>query len=273
MELKGGNESLADGNPVALGDTWIDSLGSYEEWRTFGFGPSSLVPIIKFLPNDLREACEELLKQYFVRNLVSKNTGVSGHTSAENKSFVEKELKYSDGKRLDRELAKNSTGLKKIVVTAQGHVDGLQLTYGLYSGPGGDWSFPKTTVSGRYGRDRGTDYDFPAITFEDDEFISGLEVWVDEKKDKGTLRAMAVRTSYGKRWPGDTGFYGTNQKKGDSFYLIEAPRVRALRGYVGDFIHALGLGYLDLATKTSRNFLLAMEPYLFPTGDFGPPKK
>ena len=48
-----------------------------------------------------------------------------------------------------------------------------------------------------------------------------------------------------------------------------APRVRALRGYIGDFIHAIGLGYLDIQPIPSRNYLIAMEPDLFPTGNFG----
>jgi len=274
MELKGGNESLADNNPVTLGDSWIDSLGSYKEWRTFGFGESSLVPIINLLPKDLHDECKELLKRYFVLNLIDRNTGFAGHVSNPTDAFLETKLKYVDGGNplFEGSLGPSSRGLRKIVVTAQGHVDGLQLEYEVYRVGAKDWYMPTMNVAGRYGRDR-TSYEWPAITFEPDEFISALEVWVDENKDKGTMRAMAVRTTKGKRWPNDSGFYGTNfERKKNKFHVIMAPRVRALRGYIGDFIHAIGLGYLDLPPMPSRHYLIAMEPNLFPTGNFGPLK-
>ena len=272
MELKGGNESLADNNPVTLGDSWINSLGPYKEWRTFGFGESSLVPIINLLPKDLYEQCKELLKRYFVLNLITKNTGFAGHESNPPDAFLETNLKFvgSGNPPFTGSLGSSSRGLRKIVVTAQGHVDGLQLEYEIYRVGAKDWYAPTMNAAGRYGRDR-TSYEWPAITFEPDEFISALEVWVDEKKDKGTMRAMAIRTTKGKRWPNDSGFYGTNFiRKENKFHVIMAPRVRALRGYIGDFIHAIGLGYLDIQPIPSRNYLIAMEPDLFPTGNFGP---
>jgi hypothetical protein len=47
--------------------------------------------------------------------------------------------------------------------------------------------------------------------------------------------------------------------------------VRVLRAHSGAYIHSLALTYLNLAGNAdSRNFLLAMEPILFPTGDYGP---
>ena len=272
MELKGGNESLADNNPVTLGDSWINSLGSYKEWRTFGFGESSLVPIINLLPKDLYEQCKELLKRYFVLNLITKNTGFAGHESNPPNAFLETNLKFvgSGNPPFTGSLGSGSRGLRKIVVTAQGHVDGLQLEYEVYMPLlAKDWYTPTRNVFGRYGKDR-TSYEWPAITFEPDEFISALEVWVDEKKDMGTMRAMAIRTTKGKRWPNDSGFYGTNFiRKENKFHVVMAPRVRALRGYIGDFIHAIGLGYLDIQPIPSRNYLIAMEPDLFPTGNFG----
>jgi hypothetical protein len=273
MELKGGNESLADNNPVTLGDSWIGSLGSYKEWRTFGFGESSLVPIINLLPKDLYEQCKELLKRYFVHNLITKDTGFAGHESEPKHAFLETNLKFVNGGNppFTREgsLGSGTRGLRKIVVTAQGHVDGLKLEYEIYRVGAKDWYAPTMNAAGRYGRDR-TSYEWPAITFEPDEFISALEVWVDEKKDKGTMRAMAIRTTKGKRWPNDSGFYGTNfVRKENKFHVIMAPRVRALRGFIGDFIHAIGLGYLDIKPIPSRNYLIAMEPDLFPTGNFG----
>ena len=48
-------------------------------------------------------------------------------------------------------------------------------------------------------------------------------------------------------------------------------RVLVLRGDYGSFIHAIGLTYLDLDANTkSRGLLLALEPFLYPTGDYGP---
>jgi hypothetical protein len=108
------------------------------------------------------------------------------------------------------------------------------------------------------------------ISFKEGETIKALELWVDEKKDGGTLRRMAIRSSTGVRYPDDKDFYGTNHSPGDKLYVVEVPRARALLGYTGDFVHALGLEYLDIAESGNRPYLIAMEPFLYPTGDFGP---
>ena len=50
---------------------------------------------------------------------------------------------------------------------------------------------------------------------------------------------------------------------------IEGLRVRGLYGYCEDYIHSLGFKYLRLADVPHREYLLAMEPYLFPTRDYG----
>lgn len=282
LSLTGGDPLLGRGNPTALGDGWLDSVGPYENWRTFGFGKHSLVPIIDFLPKDtkLKEQCYALLLEAFRANLVVKKTGAFGHkalTSNKDKPFTETELKYTKGGRpIDRGLTKNSKGLAKIVVTSQGHVDGLKLTYRLYNGPGQANSLGKPAtytwdeVSGAYGRkDREKQYD-SEITFREGETIKALELWVDEKKDGGTLRRMAIRSNTGVRYPDDKDFYGTNHSPGDKLYVVEVPRARALLGYTGDFVHALGLEYLDIAESGNRPYLIAMEPFLYPTGDFGP---
>jgi hypothetical protein len=41
-------------------------------------------------------------------------------------------------------------------------------------------------------------------------------------------------------------------------------------GRTGAYVHGLGLSYVGLATGAkSREYLLAMEPYLFPEYDYG----
>ncbi|MGH6853186.1 MAG: hypothetical protein ACREDJ_08350, partial [Methylocella sp.] len=54
------------------------------------------------------------------------------------------------------------------------------------------------------------------------------------------------------------------------FKTIEAPRVRGIIGSSGAYVHRLGLAYAALASNAnSREYLLAMEPSLFPEGDYG----
>ena len=93
-------------------------------------------------------------------------------------------------------------------------MDGLKLTYRLYNGPGQPSSvvgqparYTWDEVSGAYGRkDREKQYQ-SEITFREGETIKALELWVDEKKDEGTLRRMAIRSSTGVRYPDDKDFY------------------------------------------------------------------
>lgn len=295
MEMSGGHESLADGNPESLGGQWVDSLGSYEEWRTYGFEEGSLVPILDFLPLGLSLQAWALLHAYFQRHLHIQNTGFAGHESTNvGNSFEEKKLKFANGKSwfgdkpADTEFAKFSSGLSEIVVNSEGNVDGLKLTYHLYSGlksSGRDHEgdpryivYETENVSAQYGKNRGSSYD-KKIKFSPGEVIRALEVWVDPSVDKGVVRSLAFRTSTGRRFPNDKGFYGANPtppqinpKPGVYWFdVIEAPRVRVLHGYSGGFVHSVGLTYLDLDDDVkSREFLLAVEPFLFPTGDYGP---
>jgi hypothetical protein len=208
MELSGGHESLANGNPESLGGQWIDSLGSYEEWRTYGFEPGSLVPIIDFLPSfHMRMEAWGILKQYFQRNLHAQGTGFAGHesTKVEN-SFEEKKLKLANGKSwlhnnpADSEFARFSRGLSQIVVNAAGNVDALKLTYHLYTDaknvhpdhPGDNRyiTYQTETVSAQYGNNRGSSYD-KTIKFSPGEEIRALEVWVDPYVDDGVVRSLA----------------------------------------------------------------------------------
>jgi hypothetical protein len=274
MELKGGNEDLASSNPTILGNKWINSLGSYKGWRTIGF--EELVPIIDFLPGDLRKECENLLRQYFVRNLVHADTRKVGHVSPENQFFADKNIKYDDGRPLDRDLTKSARRVSKIVVNSEGNVDALTLSYEIYYGAGNGWSWPTTTVSGTYGRPR-ANFERKAIEFRPGEEISALELWVDPTADDGVIRSLAIQTNMA-RYPDAEGFYGSNPKPGQKnpkpgvylFEKIEAPRVRVLRGYSGAYVHCLWLSYLKFASPRFHEYLLTMEPFLFPFGNYGP---
>ena len=80
-----------------------------------------------------------------------------------------------------------------------------------------------------------------------------------------SVKSPSSRTEEGFRIPAFTGEAKTDQRK-----TIEAPRVRGIFGRTGALVHALGLSYLALATDAkSREYLLAMEPYLFPDYDYG----
>jgi hypothetical protein len=293
MEMSGGHESLAEGNPESLGGQWVDSLGSCKEWRTYGFEEGAPVPIIDFLPPDLRVSAWWFLSRYFKDHLHPQDTGFVGHESAVSSSFEDKKLKWPDGRswlfgqKPKADFGKDSRGLSQIVVNSEDNVYGLKLAYHGYTG--GEGNLPgrndlesrfwlTKVVTGQFGKDRGKNYE-RTINFAPGEEIRALEIWMDPTKDKGVVRSLAIKTSTGRRLPNDKGFYGanpipphTNPKPGVyQFEVIEAPRVRVLRGYTGAFVHSLGLTYLDLDEDVkSREFLLAMEPFLFPTGDYGP---
>ena len=84
------------------------------------------------------------------------------------------------------------------------------------------------------------------------------------------MQRVAFITSAGVRYPNSDGFYGRNKGSKDVLKTIEAPRVRGIVGSNGAYIHRLGLSYAALdADAKSREYLLAMEPYLFPDGDYG----
>jgi hypothetical protein len=297
MKCVGGNAILADSNPIHLGGEWIDSVATYRLWRTIGFEEKTLVPIINFLPDDLPFRCSTLLRLYIYYHLHTQDTDFAGHrATTKNKDFDEKQLKRSDGKPwaaagkgpngpIFQELKKKSRGLSQIAVKSEGNVDSMKLSYRVYtsearpgpSGTLGDRVWVTTEVEGPYyGNTRSSPEE--TIKLSPGEEIRKLEVWIDPDVDRGVMRSLAITTSKGIRYPDAKGFFGANPKPGQSnpmpgkyiHRIIEAPRVRVLRGSTGAFVHSLGLTYLDLdANAKSRGFLLAMEPFLFPTGDYG----
>jgi hypothetical protein len=279
MELRGGNEDLASSQPGTLGTKWISSVGPYREWRTIGFPEHSLVPIIEFLRDEvLKDKCITILREYFLSKLDHRESVVAGDLHG-------------------TEFAVDISGIRRITEIRVNHginVDGLELSYEQYErtrevapgvgsqGSGRDghevgvaaerrlehWV---ANVAGGYwlgqqrvGQWRGEHND--TITLKRDEEITAIEAGIDSKTDNGIVRQVAFVTNR-RRFP-DSGFYG--RAKTDQRETIEAPRVRGIFGRTGTLVHALGLSYLGLADDAkSREYLLAMEPYLFPDSDYG----
>jgi hypothetical protein len=246
MELKGGNESLATSQAGTLGTHWIPSVGPYHEWRTIGFHEHSLVPIVKFLPPTLKDRCVEILRRYFLSQLDCRRSDVLGNLLGGDKDF-----------------AQDIGGVKRITEIQVNHgenFDGLALSQEFYVEGG------KTTTvqTGRIGRWRGEHTD--TIKLKEDEEITSIEGGIDSDRDDGRLRQVAFVTNR-RRFP-DTGFYG--RFRATHFKTVQVPRVRGMFGRTGAFVHGLGLSYVGLATGAkSREYLLAMEPYLFPEYDYG----
>jgi hypothetical protein len=251
MELRGGNEDLASSKAGTLGTQWVASVGPSIEWRTIGFDEHSLVPIIAFLPKKLERECKRILRAHFLTQLDCRNTDVVGR---------------DDGEPFGVDISR----VKRIVdvtVNYGDHFDGLQWSYEVY-GEGG-----KTTTAAT-GRDIGAHRGdketgrpgIPAIKLRPDEELTAIEAGIDQK-DGGVLKRIAFVTNR-RRWPDETGYYGRGRV--DDYKTIRAPRVRGMFGKKSGWVHAVGLSYLGLADDEKwREYLLAMEPSLFPDYDYG----
>ena len=245
MELKGGNEDLASSKAGTLGTKWIASMGPYLGRRTIGFNENSFVPIIDYLEPALRETCAQILRQHFLRNLDRRQSDIAGRRHGQ--AF---ELDVSQVKRFTR-----------IVVNHEGHLDGLRLSFETHGGRHETVTFKGTAADFEKQHKKNT-----VIELKDGEEITAIETWVDPKYDGGVLNALAIVTNR-RRFP-DHEFYGTH--RGSQFKVIRVPRVRGFFGFTGRWMHCIGLSYLSLAANTkSREYMLAMEPYLFPDGNYG----
>jgi hypothetical protein len=250
MELWGGDEDLASSEPGTLGSKWTASLGPYVSWKTIGYGPESLVPIVDFLPAALKEKCIGILRNYFLSQLDCRRGDFVG---------------AQHGEPFDSDISKVRR-IVEIVVNGEDDVNGLQWTYEQYDGK-------KITKgeSGRYGRFRsnfqtGVGQKGTPIILKEDEELVAIEAGID-RQSAGIIKQIAFVTNR-KRWPGDTGYYGRSRV--DYYKTITAPRVRGFFGSAENLIHSVGLKYVGLANDAnSREFLLAMEPYLFPDYDYG----
>ncbi len=251
MELRGGNEDLASSQAGTLGTQWVTSVGPYIEWRTIAFDEHSLVPIIAFLSKKLERECTRILRAYFLGQLDCRNTDVIGR---------------NDGEPFGVDISR----VKRIVditVNYGDNFDGLQWSYELY-GEGGKTTIAATGrgIGGHKGDKETGRPGIPAIKLRPDEELTAIEAGIDQK-DGGVLKRIAFVTNR-RRWPDETGYYG--QGRVDDYKTIQAPRVRGMFGKKAAWVHAIGLSYLGLSDdETWREYLLAMEPYLFPDYDYG----
>ena len=131
LELEGGDESLASSNPLQFGIMWMNSLASYKEWDIIGYAEESLVPIIDFLPADLRKECQMRLRTYLLSQLDRREimAGHPGGTKLEDKDF-----KYlGTGKPFAGKMWAMARCFSQVQVIAAGNVDGLKLTQMVYT--------------------------------------------------------------------------------------------------------------------------------------------
>jgi len=255
-ELRGGKMTGGPADDAIVGSDWIDSVGPYTLWRVIGFQEDSLVPTIDFLPEPTRGQCKAILKRYFASHLISTKSDSAGH---------------DDGKEFDPDVTKVKR-ISKIEVNSEGNLDGLRLTFEEHQ-PG---SGTKLTTTPWFGKDRGVQHTrtidlLMSTTPGDDqnERLLGIRARVDSKHNIGpAVRALAFETTE-KRYPDPGRFYGTN--KCDQEVYISAPRIRGLFGRTGAWMHSIGVRYLHLgnSVKVDREYLLTMEEFLFPDGDYG----
>lgn len=251
MELRGGNEDLGSSKPGTLGKKWVASVGPYLDWKTIGYGEESLVPIIAFLPKKLKEKTTKILQAYFLSQLDCRKGDVVGG---------------AHGEPFESDISKVRR-IVEIVVNAEDDVNGLQWFYEQYD----EGKKVAAGESGRYGKFKsnwqtGKGQKGTPIILKPDEEIIAIEAGID-LQSAGIIKQIAFVTNR-KRWPGDKGYYGRSRV--DHYRTIKAPRVRGLFGSADNLIHSVGLNYLGLANDAnSREFLLAMEPYLFPDYDYG----
>lgn len=232
LSVVGGHPSAASSKIGTLGTKWIPTLAKYLNWGVVGFHPQSLVPTIAYLNSDLRSRCVKLLKGYVTSQLQTRETEIVG----------------SQG---DERFAPphNARRIVKVEVNHGINVDGLQVTYELENG--------SREVVPWVGHRRGERNDAFELSF--DEQISSIEVGQND----GTAHRLAFNTTKGNRHP-SAGFYGRAEV--ESTQTLPAPRVIGLVGASSALVHGIGLKYRVLANNLPhRNFLLALEPYLFPT--------
>jgi Jacalin-like lectin domain len=156
--------------------------------------------------------------------------------------------------------------VKRIVQIKVNHginVDGLQVTYELMNGKLKEMPW----VGGRRG-----ERDDTVGPLDFDEEISSIETATGSHDGSPELlRRLAFNTTKGRRFPASGNEYYGRGHTGKTLACttIEAPRVCGLVGHSGDLVDSIGLRYRDLAEgqhgPMSRNFLLEMEPYLFPS--------
>jgi hypothetical protein len=232
---------MKGGNPVTVtAEDWVPTLAKYMNWEVAGFNQRSLVPTIQYLDEKLRSKCIGILRDYFTRHLQFASTMKAGVT--------------------DRDPFGEDVGdVKRIVQIDVNHgknIDGLKVTYELTNGK----REVKTSVGGRRG-----EYNDIIGPLDFDEEISSIEAGIS-KESRTRLRRLAFNTTKGKRFPpSKNDYYGRVENNEVDHFTIEAPRVCGIVGNVGSMIDSIGLRYRELSLGAkSRDFLLEIEPYLFP---------
>ena len=195
------------------------------------------MPTVSLLPDPLAEKCMDLLRKYFVSKLVNQNSEFAG---------TEQDTQYGNNVGTTGRQQMRFAGIK---VNHGLNIDGLEWWYELADG--------SIQEVGRWiGRHNG-DREDPIPLAKDEELLA-IEAGVRGEK----IQQLAFVTSK-KLWPAVSGYYGRN--RADTFKTITAPRVIGLFGWKGDPIYSIGLVFQMLANDArSRDFLLAMEPFLFP---------
>jgi hypothetical protein len=235
VKVVGGNEA------TVTPEKWVPTVAKYMNWKVIGFNKASLVPTIDYLTDATRAECIKALRSYFASHLQLHTTEIVGPTHA-------KAFGYDAG------------DVKRIVKIDINHginIDGLRITYEMANGQHKQMPW----VGDRRGENNDA---LGPLAF--DEEITSVEIGADSS----LLRRLAFKTSKGRRFPeSPTAYYGRGQDAAALNYTtLAAPRVCGIVGHVGRVIDSLGLRYRELADgdngPNSRQFLLAMEPQLFP---------
>jgi hypothetical protein len=173
MEMVGGNASLASSEPGTLGTQWVNSVGPFINWRTIGFAPHTLMPILDLLDDDLKGAAIRVLRAHFLRNLVPNTEGeVAGHASGKHKFGRD----ISSVKRIS-----------KVEVNHEGNVDSIAVTYEVFTGDRNDVRTKEVTET--YGTSRGSWGKTDSFTLAPDDDI--VRIVADlEKKNDGQLKRV-----------------------------------------------------------------------------------
>jgi hypothetical protein len=252
LDVKGGIPALASSNEKEAGARWVDSVGPWERWHVIGFDKEALVPITDLLPEDLKARCLDLLRGYFVAHLLPERGPSAGPHG-------------DDIYGPDEATLRRVKRIKEILVNHGENFDGLEWTYELYPEAGK----PTEGIVGDHaggrglGRWRGEHTD--RIALAEDEIVTCIEAGCD--RDNGTVRKIAIQTNK-RRYPRER-YFGRAEVA--EFHNLAAPRIVGFHGFKATLVHCIGPCSLSLSGDTiSPDFLLALEPELFPDRRYGP---
>ncbi len=238
MQLKGGDPAPASSRAGELGAKWIKTLAKHDSWEAVGFYEHALIPTVDLLEPKLKSTCKEILKQYFTRQLREKHTDIVGDTGSE---------PFRDS------AVSNVRCIKQVIIRWAREMDSIALQIKLNNG-----QLAFTPTHGNPGMPTGPAARQADFKLAEDEEIAAMTVGVGNR-----VKYLIFWTTKDNRCP-PSGYYGPPGLKCEEI-TVSASRVRGLTGHSGGLLDAIGLVYLELDEKTtmSRQFLSAMEPYLF----------